>query len=117
RSRTMTRRTLWLLLAALAAGVVVVMLLVAQDQLTIRVELPVAAGDDRFLPQVAALLGAPVTFAGVDVLTNGDRAYPPMLDAIEQAGQRIGFESYIYADGEVAQRFTGALAAAAQRGA
>ncbi|HEX6209954.1 MAG TPA: phospholipase D-like domain-containing protein [Methylomirabilota bacterium] len=113
----MTRRTLWLSLAALAAGVVVVMLLVAQDQLTIRVELPVAAGDERFLPQVASLLGAPVTAAGLEVLVNGERAYPAMLAAIEQARHRIGFESYIYTDGEVAQRFTGALAAAAQRGA
>jgi cardiolipin synthase len=39
-----------------------------------------------------------------------------MLDAINRARRRINFETYIYDTGEVADKFTGALEAAARRG-
>ena len=113
----MTGRKIWLWLAAVGIGVVAVLLLIAQDQLTIRVEFPLAAGDDRFVGQVAAMLGAPVTPAGVEVLVNGDRAYPAMLAAVDAARQRVSFESYIYSEGVISQKFTSALAGAAERGA
>jgi cardiolipin synthase len=39
-----------------------------------------------------------------------------MLDAIAKARSRVSFESFIYEDGDVGDRFTEALVAAAQRG-
>jgi cardiolipin synthase len=50
------------------------------------------------------------------VLTNGDTAFPAMLDAITAAQERIAFESYIYEKGDVGERFTAAFEAAARRG-
>lgn len=52
----------------------------------------------------------------VDMLENGEEAYPAMLAAIEQARETINLSSYIF-DGDGAGRlFVDALAAAAQRG-
>src|SRR6185503_10683412 len=89
----------------------------AQDPATVRVESPVAATDARFPDYVASLVGAPV-FNGdaYTTLHNGDEAYPAMLAAIENAKTRINFETYVFNDGEIADRFVDALARAAQRG-
>ena len=50
------------------------------------------------------------------VHTNGDDALPAMLKAIEGAHERIGLETYNFEEGEIADRFTDALARAAERG-
>ena len=50
------------------------------------------------------------------VLHNGDEAYPAMLAAIDSAKTRVNFETYVFNDGEIADRFVDALARAAQRG-
>jgi cardiolipin synthase len=98
-------------------AVVGVLLLLAQDQDTLQVRSPVAVEAPEFVEYVAALVGArPTEGDRYDVLENGDRIYPAMLSAIEDAKQRIVFESFIYSDGDVSRRFTGALAAAARRG-
>ena len=52
----------------------------------------------------------------VDVLHDGDEAYPRMLETIEAARTRICLATYIFANGEVSTRFLAALAAARQRG-
>ena len=49
-------------------------------------------------------------------LHNGDEAYPAMLAAIDGAKSRINFETYVFSDGEIGERFIDALARAAQRG-
>lgn len=97
---------------AIALGIVL-----AQDQITLRVRSAVSAEDPRHPSYVAALVGAD-TRAGntYDVLTNGDQIFPAMLEAINGARRRISFETYIYDEGTVAHRFTEALAAAARRG-
>jgi cardiolipin synthase len=93
------------------------LLWIAQDQETLRIESPVAARDARFAAYVASLVGAPVEPGDrYEVLRNGDQAFPAMLDAIAKARSRISFESFIYEDGEVGDRFTEALVAAANRG-
>jgi cardiolipin synthase len=92
------------------------LLLIAQDQETVRVQSPVAAEDPRFVDYVASLVGTPVLQGDVyTVLRNGDGSFPPMLDAIRKARSRISFESFIYADGQVGDQFTQALIEAAQR--
>jgi cardiolipin synthase len=101
----------------IAAIVVVLGLMLAQDQETLRVRAAMAADDPRYADYVAALTGADLTRGNhFDVLTNGDQIFPPMLEAIEASKRRISFETYIYEKGTMAQRFTDALERAARRG-
>jgi cardiolipin synthase A/B len=109
------RRAFAILLVA--AAVVVILLLLAQDQETLKVRSAVGAEDPRHSAYIAALVGAPLTRGNrYDVLTNGDQIFPAMLEAIRAAKRRISFETYIYDDGEVADKFTAALEEAARRG-
>jgi cardiolipin synthase len=107
------------ILAGILIGLILVAvgLVIAQDQETLRVRVSIGTDDQRFPEYLARLVGHPLT-AGDSyvVLTNGDAAFPAMLAAIGHAKQRIGFESYIYQDGEVADQFTSAFEAAARRG-
>lgn len=73
------------------------------------------AGDYRRCLESA--LGVP--FVGgnhVDVLVNGDRIFPAMIEAIESASQTIEFLTFIYWQGEVASRMGRALADRARAG-
>jgi cardiolipin synthase len=98
-------------------AIVALVLYLAQDPATLRVESPVAAGDPRFPDYVASLLGAPIHQGDAyTTLHNGDEAYPAMLTAIDGARSRVNFESYVFNDGEIADRFVDALARAAERG-
>jgi cardiolipin synthase len=64
-----------------------------------------------------ALLGVPATRDNeVEVLRNGIRIFPAMLDAIEAATRTVDMVTFIYWRGDVAQRFADALSRAAQRG-
>ena len=93
------------------------MIFLAQDPETLRVESPVAVSDPRFPEYLASLLDAPThTGDTYTVLHNGDEAFPAMLSAIEHAKSRISFETYVYKDGEIGDRFVDALANAAKRG-
>ena len=98
-------------------GLLAWLFLIAQDHETLRVESPVAAGDARFAEYVASLVGSGVAVGDVYVVQrNGDEAYPPMLAAIEKAATRINFETYVFKNGEIGDRFADALANAAKRG-
>jgi cardiolipin synthase A/B len=109
------RRAFVILLVA--AAVVALGLMFAQDQVTIRVRSAVSATESGHAEYVASLLGAQLS-RGNDfkVLTNGNRIFPPMLAAIDGARRRIAFETYIYDTGDAANRFTDALERAARRG-
>ena len=106
----------WRLWVLIGIGVVAVLLLLAQDQETIKVESPVAATDARFVEYVASLVGAAVETGEYKTLRNGDEVFGAMLDAMRRAKSRISFESFIYEDGEIGDRFTTELVAAAGRG-
>lgn len=102
---------------ALALSVVGLIVFLAQDPETLRVESPVDASDPRFPEYVGSLVNAPVERGDAyTVLHNGDETFPAMLAAIDAAKSRISFESYVYKDGEIGDRFVEALARAAQRG-
>jgi len=102
---------------AAALGLVGLVIFLAQDPETLRVESPVAATDPRFPDYVASLVGSPVEAGDVyTILRNGDEAFPPMLAAIDAAKSRINFETYVYKDGEIGDRVVEALARAAERG-
>jgi cardiolipin synthase len=66
---------------------------------------------------VGAVTGVELTTGNaVDLLLNGDTAYPAMLAAIDGATRSIGLTTYIFDRGQVADRFIDALARAVQRG-
>jgi cardiolipin synthase A/B len=101
----------------IAALVVTVVLVIAQDQETIQIKSDISAEDPRDPAYVAALVGADLTRGNsFDVLTNGDQILPAMLDAIDRATKRVSFETYVWTSGTVADRFTAALERAARRG-
>jgi cardiolipin synthase A/B len=101
----------------IAAALVALGLMFAQDQVTLKIRSAYGAEDPRHQSYIAALVGADATSGNsYDVLTNGDQLFPAMLEAIEGARKRISFETYIYDTGSVADRFTAALEAAARRG-
>jgi cardiolipin synthase len=97
--------------------VVAVILAFAQDRQTLRVRTSLAMDDPRFPQYLADLLGHRLTSADSYVVhTNGDDALPAMLKAIEGARERISLETYNFEEGEIASRFSDALARAAERG-
>ena len=73
--------------------------------------------DDEFLSTMAGATGVPF-FEGnaIEILDNGDRFYPAMLESIAQAEYSITIEAYIYWAGEIGLEFAKALAAKAQAG-
>ena len=93
-------------------------LVIAQDQDVLRVRTSLATSDPLFPPYLAKLAGHGLNRGdSYTVLTNGDEAFPSMLDAIGRAKHRVSFEGYIYdSQSEVGQRFTSAFEAAAGRG-
>jgi len=115
--QTWTKHRRALIATGLAFGAVVLMIFIAQDPETFRVESPVPATDSSFPDYVASLVGAPVqTGDAYTVLHNGDETFPAMLSAIDNARSRVNFETYVYKDGEIGERFIAALVNAARRG-
>ena len=53
----------------------------------------------------------------LEMLVNGEEAFPAMLAAIEGAGSSIYLSTYLFGTGEVGGRFIDALGAASKRGA
>src|SRR5688500_6772731 len=106
----------WPLRVGIGVAIFAGLLLVAQDQETLYVESPVDASDPRFANYVASLVGAAVEPGDAYiVLRNGD-AFPPMLQAIQQAKRRITFETYVLKEGGIGDQFLAALEQAARRG-
>lgn len=52
----------------------------------------------------------------VEILTNGDRFYPAMLDTIRQARETISMECYIFKKGKIGEQFIEALCERATAG-
>jgi cardiolipin synthase A/B len=106
-----------LTIALIVLAVLAALMLLAQDQQTLKIQSEVAAEQPGHAAYVAALAGADLTRGNAyDVLTNGDQIFPPMLEAIKTAKTRVVLETYIYDAGHVADQFTAALEEAARRG-
>src|SRR5262245_51127948 len=52
----------------------------------------------------------------ITIFRNGDRFYPPMLDAIRHATRSVNLECYIFEDGMWGRRFVDALCERARAG-
>ncbi|MCA1562849.1 MAG: phospholipase D-like domain-containing protein [Acidobacteria bacterium] len=105
------------LILFIAAGVVAMFLLLAQDQVTLKTRSAVGAAEPRHANYLAGILGVDLTRGNrFTVLTNGDQMFPAMLAAVRSAKRRISFESYIFEAGDIAEQFTSAFEQAARRG-
>ena len=73
--------------------------------------------DDEFLTTISGSTGVPF-FEGnaIEILNNGDKFYPAMLQAISQAQCSVTVEAYIYWAGDIGKRFAQALAERAVAG-
>ncbi|WP_165704028.1 phospholipase D-like domain-containing protein [Enhygromyxa salina] len=58
----------------------------------------------------------PASLSSIRRLRNGDQIFPAMLAAVEGAQRQIGFVTFVYWTGTIADRFAAALSAAAERG-
>ncbi|WP_233834427.1 cardiolipin synthase [Paraburkholderia sp. ZP32-5] len=73
--------------------------------------------DPQFLRSMGLLLGPPVVPGNrFDMLLNGDRIFPSMLEGIRSARQTITFETFIYWSGEIGEQIAHALADKAREG-
>ena len=73
--------------------------------------------DPQFERALGQLLGPPILDGNlVTPLVNGVEIFPAMLAAIERAERSITFETFIYWEGHIAQKFADALADKARRG-
>jgi cardiolipin synthase len=71
--------------------------------------------DAEFFPSAHALADPlPVTGNKIELLHNGQRIFPAMLEAIRGAQESINFEAFLFHSGEVASQFRDALTAWAQ---
>lgn len=72
---------------------------------------------ERHEAQLHWALGHPFTDGNeIEVLRNGDRIFPAMLEAIDKAETSVDFVTFVYWTGEVADAFAETLARAARRG-
>ncbi len=73
--------------------------------------------DPQFQRTMGVLLGPPILPGNrYEALINGDRIFPPMLQAIREAQKTITFETYIYWSGDIGRAFADALAERARAG-
>jgi cardiolipin synthase A/B len=101
----------------ISALVVALLLLLAQDQITLRLRSAVGASEPRHANYLGGLLGVQLSRGNrFTVLTNGDQMFPAMLTAIRNAKRRISFETYIYTKGKMGEEFTRGFEEAARRG-
>ncbi|HLM30985.1 MAG TPA: phospholipase D-like domain-containing protein, partial [Solirubrobacterales bacterium] len=81
----------------------------------IATELDVRSQD--FLRASEALTGAPISRGNeAELLINGDRIFPAMLETIANAERTLNVETYIYWRGEIAHEMAGAIGARAREG-
>ncbi|RAS34414.1 cardiolipin synthase [Paraburkholderia bryophila] len=73
--------------------------------------------DPQFLRSMGLLLGPPVISGNrFEMLLNGDRIFPSMLEGIRAARHTITFETFIYWSGEIGEQIAHALADKAREG-
>jgi len=76
-----------------------------------------ASADPRRIAYLENALGIPFTYGNtVQPLNNGEEIFPAMLSAIESSREHIEFLTFIYWQGDIAQRFADALSERAQTG-
>ena len=81
------------------------------------IEADIDATSDHFIHVLESICQTHLEHGNrVEVLTNGERFYPAMLEAIRGARETVNLEAYIFKQGEVADRMIEALAERAKGG-
>src|SRR5205823_3355059 len=75
------------------------------------------SAEDRLRRVLEGVIGVPATEGNrIDVLRNGDRIFPAMLDAIEHGRHTIDFLTFVYWEGQIGREFAHRLADRASSG-
>ncbi|WP_035612386.1 phospholipase D-like domain-containing protein [Haloferula sp. BvORR071] len=110
--------TIGITAAATAALTIIVRNFISgEEKITHRIAQRYGISDPQFERAMSQLLGPPILSGNaVKPLQNGREIFPAMLAAIAEAERSITFETFIYWEGEIADRFADALAAKARQG-
>ena len=104
-------------IATLVAGLLVLNFSPGEKKIDTQLTRLYDTGDPQFRRSLGVLLGPPIIEGNkAEVLLNGDKIFPAMLDAIRSAQQSISFETYIYWEGTIGREFTEALSERARAG-
>jgi cardiolipin synthase len=104
-------------IATLVAGLLVLNFSPGEKKIDTQLTRQYDTDDPQFRRSLGVLLGPPIIEGNkAEVLLNGDRIFPAMLDAIRSAQQSISFETYIYWEGTIGREFTEALSERARAG-
>ncbi len=81
------------------------------------IDTEIAVGSADFLRAAEALTGAPISTGNeAELLINGDRIFPAMLETIAAAQRTLNVQTYVYWRGEIATRMAEAIADRARAG-
>ncbi|KIQ25728.1 cardiolipin synthetase [Variovorax paradoxus] len=117
RHRKTFKAIVWTFVLTVAATLLVVNLGGSEKKLDEQVRREYALHDAQYQRALGVLLGPPITGGNrFEALYNGDRIFPPMLEAIRAAKQSITFETYIYWSGDIGREFADALSERARAG-
>lgn len=95
----------------------VAMLSRRQRYMEYHMEKPAKLDDEQFVRSLAGMIQLRLHEGNrIDLLKDGEDAFPAMFEAVENAQQSITFESYIYWSGEIGHQFADLLAKKAQQG-
>jgi cardiolipin synthase len=117
RKKTLVVAVVLAIIITLLVALVVVNAGSAEKKIEHRIEHLYGVESPEFLHVMGVLLGPPITNGNAaQVLVNGERIFPSMLEAIRGARETIDFETYIYWSGEIGRTFADALSERARAG-
>jgi cardiolipin synthase A/B len=77
----------------------------------------IEVGSDDFLRAAEALTGAPISEGNdADLLINGDRIFPAMLETVREAERTLCVQTYVYWRGDIARELAGTICERASAG-
>ena len=117
RHRRTLKTVAWTFLLTVAATLLVVNLGGSEKKLDEQIRRDYSLHDAQYQRVLGVMLGPPITGGNrFEALYNGDRIFPPMLEAIRGAKESVTFETYIYWSGDIGRAFADALSERARAG-
>ncbi|MDQ0608438.1 cardiolipin synthase [Variovorax sp. W1I1] len=117
RHRRTLKAVVWTFLLTVAATLLVVNLGGSEKKLDEQIRREYSLHDAQYQRVLGVMLGPPIAGGNrFEALYNGDRIFPPMLEAIRGAKESITFETYIYWSGDIGRAFADALSERARAG-
>jgi cardiolipin synthase len=117
RHRAPLKAIVWTFVLTVAATLLVVNLGGSEKKLDEQIRRDYSLHDAQYQRVLGVMLGPPIAGGNrFEALYNGDRIFPPMLEAIRGAKESITFETYIYWSGDIGRAFADALSERARAG-